>query len=70
MLHSDEVANLVADKLEEYGIRNIVLDPVMVSTSGHRIIEEQAVEVIKKRLLPLSRVVTPIEQAIISGSEY
>lgn len=31
MLHSDEVANLVADKLEEYGIRNIVLDPVMVS---------------------------------------
>ena len=46
MLHSAEVVNLVADLLEKYGIRNIVLDPVMVSTSGHRLIEEDAVEVI------------------------
>lgn len=59
MLHSAEVVNLVADKIEQYGIRNVVLDPVMVSTSGHRLIEESAVEVIKKRLIPLSRVLTP-----------
>lgn len=59
MLHSAEVVNLVADKITEYGIRNVVLDPVMVSTSGHRLIEESAVEVIKARLLPLARVVTP-----------
>ena len=59
MLHSAEVVTLVADKLKKYGIRNVVLDPVMVSTSGHRLIEESAVEVIKKQLLPLSRVVTP-----------
>jgi hydroxymethylpyrimidine/phosphomethylpyrimidine kinase len=59
MLHSAEVVNLVADLLEKYGIRNIVLDPVMVSTSGHRLIEEDAVEVIKSRLMPLSRVITP-----------
>jgi hydroxymethylpyrimidine/phosphomethylpyrimidine kinase len=59
MLHSAEVVNIVADKIKQYSIHNVVLDPVMVSTSGHRLIEETAVEVIKKRLLPLARVVTP-----------
>lgn len=59
MLHSAEVVNLVADKLQQYGIRNVVLDPVMLSTSGHRLIEETAVEVIKERLIPLTRVLTP-----------
>lgn len=59
MLHSAEVVEIVADKLKKYGIKNIVLDPVMVSTSGHRLIEESAVSVIKRRLLPLARVITP-----------
>ena len=69
MLHSAEVVNLVADKIEHYGIRNVVLDPVMVSTSGHRLIEESAIEVIKSRLIPLSRVITPNipEAEILSG---
>ena len=69
MLHSAEVVNLVAGLLEKYGIRNIVLDPVMVSTSGHRLIEEDAVEVIKSRLMPLSRVITPNipEAEILAG---
>ena len=59
MLHSAEVVKIVADKIKKYAIKNVVLDPVMVSTSGHRLIEELAVEIIKKELLPLSRVVTP-----------
>ena len=59
MLHSAEVVSLVADKMKQYGVRNVVLDPVMVSTSGHRLIEDSAVQVIKERLLPLARVVTP-----------
>ncbi len=69
MLHSADVVNLVADILEKYGVRNVVLDPVMVSTSGHRLIEEDAVEVIKKRLLPLARVITPNipEAEILAG---
>ena len=45
--------------IEKYSIRNVVLDPVMVSTSGHRLIEETAVQTIKEKLLPLARVVTP-----------
>ena len=69
MLHSAEVVNLVADKIEKYGIKNIVLDPVMVSTSGHRLIEESAIEVIKSRLIPLARVITPNipEAEILAG---
>lgn len=69
MLHSAEVVNLVADKIEKYGIKNVVLDPVMVSTSGHRLIEESAIEVIKARLIPLARVITPNipEAEILAG---
>lgn len=69
MLHSAEVVNIVAEKIEQYGIRNVVLDPVMVSTSGHRLIEENAIEHISKRLLPLARVITPNipEAEILSG---
>ena len=59
MLHSAEVVKIVADKIKNYSIKNVVLDPVMVSTSGHRLIEDSAVEIIKKLLLPLARVVTP-----------
>ena len=59
MLHSAEIVQIVAEKIRKYAIRNVVLDPVMVSTSGHRLIEELAVQVIKNELLPLARVVTP-----------
>lgn len=69
MLHSSEAVNTVADMIEKYGIRNVVVDPVMVSTSGHRLIEEDAVEVIKRRLWPLARVITPNipEAEILAG---
>lgn len=69
MLHSAEVVELVADKIEKYGIKNVVLDPVMVSTSGHRLIEDSAVEILKSRLIPLARVITPNipEAEILSG---
>ena len=69
MLHSADVVNLVADKIKQYGITNVVLDPVMVSTSGHRLIEENAIEHIKKCLMPLVRVITPNipEAEILTG---
>lgn len=69
MLHSIKVVNLVAEMIEKYGIRNVVLDPVMVSTSGHKLIEDDAIESIKNRLIPLSRVITPNipEAEILSG---
>ncbi len=69
MLHSCNVINIIADTIEKYKISNVVLDPVMVSTSGHRLIEEKAIEVIKSKLIPLSRVITPNipEAEILAG---
>lgn len=69
MLHSSEVVEVVADALQRHNISNIVLDPVMVSTSGHRLIEESAIATLKSRLLPLARVITPNipEAEILAG---
>ena len=48
-----------AKKLKEYHAEHIVVDPVMVSTSGSRLLEEAAQEALKERLLPLASVITP-----------
>ena len=59
MLHSSEVVSLVREMLIRFKAGNIVLDPVMVSTSGHRLIEEDAIASLRTELLPLARVITP-----------
>jgi len=59
MLHSSEVIQTVARVLEDYTCGNIVLDPVMVATSGDRLIEENAVATLKDILLPLATLITP-----------
>ena len=50
---------MIASKLREYGAKNIVLDPVMVATSGARLISEDAVETLVNELIPLADVITP-----------
>lgn len=71
MLHSDKVVELVREKLLAHNVRNIVLDPVMVATSGHRLIEESAIEVLVNRLVPMARVITPNipEAEILAGQK-
>ena len=59
MLHSAEVVQCVAHMLRKYNIKDVVLDPVMVSTSGHKLIEDSAIEVLKAELMPMARVITP-----------
>jgi len=59
MLHSSEIIREIRSELIRFGIREIVLDPVMISTSGHRLIEDSAVETLKNELIPLARVITP-----------
>lgn len=59
MLHSSEVIQGVRKMLDRFQVRNVVLDPVMVSTSGHRLIEESAVASLISDLLPKARVITP-----------
>ena len=69
MVSSVEIIEKIADKFKEYDAKNIVVDPVMVSTSGHRLISEDAVETVINKLMPLARVVTPnlSEAEVISG---
>ena len=59
MLHTTEVVHCVARMLSKYKVNNIVLDPVMVSTSGHKLIEDSAIEVMKNKLIPMARIITP-----------
>lgn len=69
MLASAAVAEAVADRLAHYGAQNVILDPVMVSTSGARLLAEDAVDVMRRRLLPLATLVTPnlAEAAVLLG---
>lgn len=59
MVADSDLIRVIADRLEKYGAGHIVVDPVMVATSGARLISEDAVETLKRRLLPLAEVITP-----------
>ncbi|MGW6024272.1 bifunctional hydroxymethylpyrimidine kinase/phosphomethylpyrimidine kinase [Streptomyces sp. NPDC055099] len=59
MLADAAIAAAVADALERHRPPYVVLDPVMVSTSGHRLLEADAVRVLRDRLLPLADLITP-----------
>lgn len=59
MVSSAVVVEAIVDALERHGAQNVVVDPVMVSTSGARLIDEEAVETLRTRLLPLADVMTP-----------
>jgi len=60
MLHDSELIRGVLSTLQEYPrVRQIVLDPVMVATSGDALLQPEAVETLRDELLPYARVITP-----------
>ncbi|MCQ4794309.1 bifunctional hydroxymethylpyrimidine kinase/phosphomethylpyrimidine kinase [Anaerofustis stercorihominis] len=69
MVSNIEIIKAIAEKLIEYKADNIVVDPVMVATSGSRLISEDAMETLIKELLPLGSVITPNipEAEVLSG---
>lgn len=69
MLHSPEIVRVVAQALRSYRVRHVVLDPVMVATSGDRLIAPDTVAVLVRELFPLACVVTPNldEAALLLG---
>ena len=69
MLASAEIIAAVADAIERHGIRNLVVDPVMVAKGGARLLHDDAVAALRQRLLPLAAVVTPNlpEAAVLLG---
>ena len=69
MLSSASIVATVADRLEAWGVTNLVVDPVMVAKGGHPLLQESAVAALTEHLLPLARVVTPNvpEAEILAG---
>lgn len=69
MVSSGQLIRVIAEKLRQYHARKIVVDPVMVSTSGSRLISEEAVDVLKEELFPMATLLTPNipEGEILSG---
>ena len=69
MVSSVELISVIAEKLTAYQAENIVVDPVMVATSGAKLISDDAVSALKEKLLPLAAVVTPNipEAEVLSG---
>ena len=71
MVSSAELITAIAEKLTEYHAGNIVVDPVMVATSGAKLISDDAIDTLKERLLPMADVLTPNipEAEVLSGME-
>lgn len=69
MVSAAGLITIIAEKLTHYKAKNIVVDPVMVATSGAKLICDDAVTVLKEKLLPLASVITPNipEAEVLSG---
>ena len=66
MVSSSELIRVIADRLKCYNAKNIVVDPVMVATSGSSLMENTAVKTLVEELLPISTLVTPnIPEAMV-----
>lgn len=69
MVSSAAIIETIAERLEHWDATNIVVDPVMVATSGARLIDEDAGDALTSRLLPLATVITPniMEAEVLAG---
>lgn len=70
MINDAEIVRTIADAIRTYQPSYIVLDPVMVSTSGSKLIEDEAIDALIKELIPLATLITPNlrEAEVLSGS--
>ena len=69
MVSGSGLIKVIAEKLKEYKAKNIVVDTVMVATSGAKLISDDAIEVLEESLIPLATVITPNipEAEVLSG---
>lgn len=69
MVSSAALIRVIVQKLVQYGAAHVVVDPVMVATSGAKLIEDEAIAVLREELLPLAEIATPNipEAALLSG---
>jgi hydroxymethylpyrimidine/phosphomethylpyrimidine kinase len=59
MLHTPEIVQTVADAIDRHGLQNVVLDPVMIATSGAVLIDNPAIDLLVRELFPRAMLVTP-----------
>lgn len=59
MVSDSRIIELIVDKLKQYNLKNIVLDPVMISTSGRELLKEDAMQALIRKLIPIATVITP-----------
>ena len=71
MLFSPELIRTVAENLQKFNIRTIVLDPVMVAQSGDKLLQDEAITALKTALIPLAHLITPNlpEASVLLGRE-
>ncbi|MBM7624576.1 bifunctional hydroxymethylpyrimidine kinase/phosphomethylpyrimidine kinase [Sporohalobacter salinus] len=71
MLATGEIINAIVNKIEEYELTNIVVDPVLVATSGDLLLAKEAITTLKKQLIPQAKVITPNlnEAKVLVGRE-
>ena len=71
MVSSTKLIEVIGERLRAYEAKNVVVDPVMVATSGSVLIESDAIETLKKELFPIATVITPNipEAEILTGME-
>ena len=69
MVSSDKLIETISEKLKFYNARNIVVDPVMISTSGSKLLQDDAIEILKNSLFPQAVLLTPNipEASVLSG---
>ncbi|WP_042683442.1 bifunctional hydroxymethylpyrimidine kinase/phosphomethylpyrimidine kinase [Anaerosalibacter massiliensis] len=71
MISNENIIRVIVEKLKEYGGKNIVVDPVMVSTSGNSLMKSTATKILIQELLPLADIITPnmLEAKLLSSIE-
>lgn len=69
MVSDKKIINVISEKLKEYKSKNIVIDPVMISTSGSKLLSDDAIQSLKENLLPFATLITPNipEAEVLSG---
>lgn len=71
MINDVEIVRVISDCLRKYRPRYVVFDPVMISTSGHKLIEDDAFRALTKELIPLSGLITPnLNEAEVLTGHY
>lgn len=71
MLYGTDVISMVAEKIKGYSLKNFVIDPVAVSSTGVKLIEEKGLDAVRNDLFPLAKIITPniYEAGVFIGME-